>query len=61
MNLTWLPPGRIEPVPLAVSVAGEPGMLVSSSIALIVVAGLSALLPAARAARMNIVEALRHV
>lgn len=61
LNLTWLPPGRIEPVPLAVSVAGEPGMLVSSSIALIVVAGLSALLPAARAARMNIVEALRHV
>lgn len=61
MNLTWTPPGRIEPVPLAVSVAGEHGMLFFSAIGLIVVAALSALLPAARAARMNIVEALRHV
>jgi putative ABC transport system permease protein len=61
MNLTWIPPGRIEPVPLAVSVAGENAMMLFSSVGLIVVAALSALLPAARAARMNIVEALRHV
>ncbi len=61
MNLTWLPPGRIEPVPLAVSVAGELAMMLYSAAGLVVVAGLSALLPAARAARMNIVEALRHV
>jgi putative ABC transport system permease protein len=60
-GLTWIPPGRIEPIPLAVRVAGENGMMLASAIGLVVVAGLSALLPAARAARMNIVEALRHV
>lgn len=60
-GLTWIPPGRIEPIPLAVRVSGENGMMLASAIGLVVVAGLSALLPAARAARMNIVEALRHV
>lgn len=60
-GLTWIPPGRIEHIPLAVRVAGENGMMLASAIGLVVVAGLSALLPAARAARMNIVAALRHV
>lgn len=60
-GLTWIPPGRIEPIPLAVRVVGENGMLLMSAIGLVVVAALSALLPAARAARMNIVDALRHV
>ncbi len=61
MGLTWTPPGRIEPVPLAVRLAGEHRMMLASGIGLVVVAALSALLPAARAARMNIVDALRHV
>lgn len=60
-GLTWIPPGRIEPVPLAVSLAGAHAMMLSSAIGLIVVAALSAVLPAARAARLNIVDALRHV
>ena len=61
MGLTWTPPGRIEPVPLAVRLTGEHRMMLGSGIGLVVVAALSALLPAARAARMNIVDALRHV
>ena len=61
LGLTWLPPGRIEPVPLAVSLAGEYTMMIGSATGLVVVAALSALLPAARASRMNIVDALRHV
>ncbi len=61
LGLTWTPPGRIEPVPLAVRLAGEHGMMLASAIGLVVVAALSALLPAARASRMNIVDALRHV
>jgi putative ABC transport system permease protein len=61
LGLTWVPPGRIEPVPLAVRVAGEHGMLIGSAVGLVVVAAFSALLPAARASRMNIVDALRHV
>jgi putative ABC transport system permease protein len=60
IGLTWLPPGRVEPIPLAVRVAGEYRMLLVSAVMLIVVASVSAILPAARAARMNIVEALRH-
>lgn len=60
VGFTWLPPGRVEPIPLAVRVAGEYWMLGASAAGLIVVAAVSALLPAARAARMNIVEALRH-
>ena len=61
LGLTWIPPGRIEPVALAVSLASEHGMMLASAIGLVVVAALSAILPAARAARMNIVDALRHV
>jgi putative ABC transport system permease protein len=61
VGLTWLPPGRVEPLPLALRVGGEWGMLAASAVGVIVLGALSALLPAARAARMNIVEALRHV
>ena len=61
LGLTWTPPGRIEPVPLAVRLVGENAMMLASAIGLVVVAALSAILPAARAARMNIVDALRHV
>lgn len=60
LGLTWVPPGRIEPVPLAVRLAGENAMMAAASIGLIVVAALSAILPAARASRLNIVDALRH-
>jgi putative ABC transport system permease protein len=61
LGLTWIAPGRIEPSPLAVSISGEHGMMLVSAIGLVIVAALSAILPASRAARMNIVDALRHV
>lgn len=61
MGLMWTPPGRIEPVPLAVRVAGEHLMMLGSAVGLVIVASLSAILPATRASRMNIVDALRHV
>lgn len=61
LGFTWIPPGRIEPVPLAVRVAGESLMMLCSAIGLVIVASVSAILPAARASRMNIVDALRHV
>ncbi len=61
LGITWIAPGWVDPVPLAVRVAGEHAMMAVSIVGLIVVAGLSAILPAARAARMNIVDALRHV
>jgi putative ABC transport system permease protein len=61
LGLTWTPPARIEPAPLAVLVAGEYLMILASAAGLVVVASCSAILPAMRASRMNIVDALRHV
>jgi putative ABC transport system permease protein len=61
LGLTWTPPGRVEPVPLTVRLTDEHGMVLFSALGLVLVATLSALVPAVRASRMNIVEALRHV
>jgi putative ABC transport system permease protein len=60
-GLSWLPPGRVEPVPLMVRVWGESRLICSTAIGLMIVAMLSALWPANRASKMNIVDALRHV
>jgi len=61
LGLTWTPPGRIDQVPLAVRLSGENALMLANAIGLVVVAAVSALFPAARASRMNIVDALRHV
>lgn len=61
IGLTWLPPGRAEPIELAVRVGGETAMVLTGALGVVLVGALSALWPASRAARMNIVEALRHV
>jgi len=60
-GLTWLPPGQVDPVPLTVRVWGETNMIVGTSVGLALVAVVSAWWPARRAARMLIVDALRHV
>ncbi len=60
-GLTWLPPGQADPVPLTVRVWGEPTMMIGTAALLAVVAVISAWYPARRAARMLIVDALRHV
>jgi len=61
LGMTWTPPGRIEPVPLSVRLTGEHRMMLGSAIGLVFVAAVSAVLPASRASRLNIVDALRHV
>ena len=60
-GLTWLPPGRVEAIPLTVRVWGETRLIVGTAIGLVLVAALSAWWPANRASKMNIVDALRHV
>ena len=60
-GLTWLPPGQADPVPLTVRVWGETKMMLGTSVGLALVAVISAWWPARRAARMLIVDALRHV
>jgi putative ABC transport system permease protein len=60
-GLTWTPPGQANPIALAIRVWGEPRMVLVCSLGLMLVVMASALWPARRAARLNIVEALRHV
>jgi putative ABC transport system permease protein len=60
-GLTWTPPGRVSPVGLHLRVWGEARLLSSTALVMIMVAVLSAWWPARRAARLQVVEALRHV
>jgi len=60
-GLTWLPPGNVTRIPLTVRVLGESTLMLGTAAGLLLVAAVSAWLPARRAARMNIVDALRHV
>jgi putative ABC transport system permease protein len=60
-GLTWTPPGYVMKVPLNIYVWGENGLMLGCALGLVVVAVISALWPANRAARMAVVDALRHV
>jgi len=61
MNIPWVPPSTVEPVPLTILVAGETRMIVGTTLGLIGIATLSAWWPAYRAAKLDVVDALRHV
>lgn len=61
IGMPWLPPGNVELVPFTVNVWGENGMILGTTFGLICIAILSAWWPAHRAARLDVVEALRHV
>jgi putative ABC transport system permease protein len=60
-GMTWLPPASVAPLPFTVSVWGQHSMILGTTIGLIVIATLSAWWPAYRAARLVVVDALRHV
>lgn len=60
-GLTWIPPGQVDPIPLVIHVFNDPALIVGAFVGLVAVAALSSLLPARRAARMEVVDALRHV
>ena len=61
IGMPWLPPGNVELVPFTVNVWGESRMILGTTFGLICIATLSAWWPARRAARLDVVEALRHV
>jgi putative ABC transport system permease protein len=60
-GLTWTPPGNSSPVPFAVDVLGNPMLIAGAWVVLTLVATAAALIPANRAARLSVVDALRHV
>lgn len=60
-GLSWIPPGNANAVPLRLDVAGRPLLIAGSWVGLAIVTTLAALLPANRAARLPVVDALRHV
>jgi putative ABC transport system permease protein len=60
-GLTWIPPGNASAVPLRLDVAGRPLLMIGAWVGLALVATLAALLPSNRAARLPVVDALRHV
>ena len=59
-GLSWLPPGSSSPLPLTVRVWGENLMILGTMLGLTCIAALSAWWPAWRAAKLSIVDALRH-
>jgi putative ABC transport system permease protein len=58
---TYVPPGRASPVPLEVWILGDNKLIASVVIGLIMTSVASAWMPSRRAAKMNIMNALRHV
>ncbi len=60
-GLTWTPPGYVYAYPVKVRVWGDLGLIFESAVGLIMVAVISAWWPANRAAKLMIVDALRHV
>ena len=60
-GLTWTPPGAGAPVPLRLYTNGVDALVVLTWIGLLIVSAAAALIPANRAARMPVVDALRHV
>lgn len=60
-GFTWTPPGAAAPVPLTLAVWGETAMIIGTTVGLALITIVSAWWPAYRAARLNVVDALRHV
>ncbi|MGD0837122.1 MAG: FtsX-like permease family protein [Polyangia bacterium] len=60
-GMTWMPPGNSVRVPLQVLTTGVAPLLICVWLGLVLAASVAALVPANRAARFKVVDALRHV
>ena len=61
-GMTWTPPGNASAVPFLLAMPSDrPPLLLGTWLGLVLVATFAALLPANRAARLPVVDALRHV
>ena len=61
MGWSWIPPGNSSPTPFRVDLTGHVSLIAGTWIVLTLVAMAAALMPANRAARLSVVDALRHV
>jgi putative ABC transport system permease protein len=60
-GLTWTPPSSVRPIPLRLYMVGAWTLIASVWLGLVAVSTVAALVPANRAAKMRVVDALRHV
>ena len=60
-GFTWMPPGQASPIPLQLLTTGDALLIGAVWCGLLIMATVAALIPANRAARMPVVDALRHV
>jgi putative ABC transport system permease protein len=60
-GITYTPPGQSAPVPLVLRTHGVGSLLFSVWFILMLIATVAAIVPAGRAAKMKVVDALRHV
>jgi putative ABC transport system permease protein len=60
-GLTWTPPGNATAIPLRLALVDARGLILGTWIGLILVSTVAALIPANRAAKLQVVDALRHV
>jgi putative ABC transport system permease protein len=60
-GLTWTPPANATPAPLRLFLFGRLALVGGAWIGLVLVATVAALIPARRAAKLPVVDALRHV
>jgi putative ABC transport system permease protein len=59
-NIMYTPPGRAQPVPIRLLISDFP-LLLRIWLSLLVIAMIGSLIPANRASKMKVVDALRHV
>jgi putative ABC transport system permease protein len=60
-GLTWTPPGNANPVPLQLYLFNSHALILGTWLGLVLIATIAALIPANRAAKLAVVDALRHV
>jgi putative ABC transport system permease protein len=60
-GITYTPPSVARPVPLMLLTHGNGGLLTGVWLALVLISTVASIVPANRAARMRVVDALRHV
>jgi putative ABC transport system permease protein len=60
-GLVWTPPGQSGAIPLRVLTSGVAALNIGAWLGLVIMATIAALIPANRAARLPVVDALRHV